>query len=49
MVEGDSARFFVVGVGHRFPVEREVSPAVAPALLEQLPCRYEGASRDGGS
>jgi hypothetical protein len=41
MVEDDRPRFYVVGVGHRFPVEREVSPAVALALLEQVPCRYE--------
>jgi hypothetical protein len=41
MVEADRPRFYVVGVGHRFPVEREVSPAVALALLEQVPCRYE--------
>jgi hypothetical protein len=42
MVEGDRRpRFFVVGIGHRFPVEREVDAAVALALLEQVPCRYE--------
>jgi hypothetical protein len=41
MVEGDRPRFFVVGVGHRFPVEREVSPSVARALLDTVPCRYE--------
>jgi hypothetical protein len=41
MVEADRPRFFVVGVGHRLPVEREVSPAVARRLLETLPCRYE--------
>jgi hypothetical protein len=41
MVEDARPRFFVVGVGHRFPVEREVSPAVASALLETFPCRYE--------
>ena len=41
MVEDDRPRFFVVGIGHRFPVEREVSPAVASALLETVPCRYE--------
>ena len=41
MVEDDRPRFYVVGVGHRFPVEREISPAVALALLEQVPCRYE--------
>jgi hypothetical protein len=41
MVEDERPRFFVVGVGHRFPVEREVSPAVASALLETFPCRYE--------
>jgi hypothetical protein len=41
MVEDDRPRFFVVGIGHRFPVEREISPAVANALLETVPCRYE--------
>ena len=41
MVEDDRPRFFVVGVGHRFPVEREVTPAVASVLLERFPCRYE--------
>jgi len=41
MVEADRPRFYVVGVGHRFPVEREISPAVALALLDQVPCRYE--------
>jgi hypothetical protein len=41
MVEDAGPRFFVVGVGHRLPVEREVSPAVARSLLETLPCRYE--------
>lgn len=40
MVEDDRPRFFVVGVGHRFPVEREISPTVALALLDRLPCRY---------
>lgn len=41
MVEDDRPRFFVVGVGHRLPVEREVSPAVALALLDTVPCHYE--------
>jgi len=41
MVEEDRTRFFVVGVGHRFPVEREVSPSVARALLDTVPFRYE--------
>jgi hypothetical protein len=41
MVEADRPRFFVVGVGHRFPVEREVSATVALALLDTLPCRYQ--------
>jgi len=41
MVEDDRPRFFVVGVGHRVPIEREVSPAVALSLLNKLPCRYE--------
>jgi hypothetical protein len=41
MVEDDHPRFYLVGVGHRFPVEREVSLGVAAVLLEQLPCRYE--------
>jgi hypothetical protein len=47
MVEGDRPRFFVVGVGHRLPVEREVSPSVALALLETLPCRYERPRPEG--
>ena len=41
MVEDDGLRFFVVGVGHRNPVQREVSPAVARILMEQVPCRHE--------
>ncbi len=41
MVEDTQPRFFVVGIGHRCPVEREVSPAVARELLTDLPCRYE--------
>jgi len=47
MVEGDRPRFFVVGVGHRFPVEREVSPSVARVLLDTVPCRYERPRVDG--
>ena len=46
MVEDSQPRFFVVGICHRFPVEREVSPAVARALLEELPCRYERPRRE---
>jgi hypothetical protein len=41
MVEYDRPRFFVVGVGHRFPIEREVTTSVALALMKSLPCRYE--------
>jgi hypothetical protein len=41
MVEDERPRFFVVGVGHRFPIEREVSANVALTLLDRLPCRYE--------
>jgi ABC-type phosphonate transport system ATPase subunit len=41
MVEDDRPRFFVVGVGHRFPIEREVTTSVALALMKSLPCRYE--------
>ena len=48
MVEDERPRFYVVGVGHRFPVEREVSPAVARALLETLPCRYERRAEKAG-
>jgi hypothetical protein len=47
MVEGDRPRFFVVGVGHRLPVEREVSAHVARVLLETLPCRYVRPRVDG--
>ncbi len=47
MVEGDRPRFFVVGVGHRFPVEREVSASVAVALLDTVPCRYERPRVEG--
>ena len=46
MVEDDRTRFFVVGVGHRLPVEREISPSVASALLDTVPCRYEVHSTD---
>ena len=47
MVEDVRPRFFVVGIGHRLPVEREVTPAVARLLLEEFPCRYQrrGESR----
>jgi hypothetical protein len=41
MVEEDRPRFFVVGVGHRFPIEREVTTSVALALMKSLPCRYQ--------
>jgi hypothetical protein len=41
MVEDDRPRFFLVGVGHRLPVEREITPAVALALLDSVPWRYE--------
>jgi hypothetical protein len=41
MVEDRQPRFFVVGVGHRLPVEREITASVAHVLLDQLPCRYE--------
>ena len=41
MVEDVRPRFYVVGVGHRFPVEREISPAVARALMSKVPCRHE--------
>lgn len=41
MVEDTRPRFYVVGIGHRFPVEREISAAVARALMEQVPCRHE--------
>jgi hypothetical protein len=50
MVEEARPRFFVVGIGHRLPVEREVSASVALALLEDFPCRYvrpRGQSRVG--
>lgn len=49
MVEGARPRFFVVGVGHRFPVEREVSPAVALALLDSVPCRHEWPRTESGA
>jgi hypothetical protein len=48
MVEDDQPRFFVVGIGHRFPVEREVSAAVALALLDSVPCRLEWARTERG-
>jgi hypothetical protein len=41
MVEDDRPRFFVVGVGHRLPIEREVGPTVARALMKTVPCRYQ--------
>ena len=46
MVEEATPRFFVVGIGHRFPVEREVSAAVALELLDEFPCRYERPRRE---
>lgn len=48
MVEDAQPRFYVVGVGHRFPVEREVNAAVARELMERVPCRHvwrRGAGR----
>jgi hypothetical protein len=48
MVEDDRPRFFVVGIGHRFPVEREVSAAVALALLDSVPCRHEWPRTESG-
>ena len=48
MVEDDQPRFFVVGIGHRFPVEREVSPAVALAPLDSVPWRYEWPHTESG-
>ena len=41
MVEDTEPRFFVVGVGHRCPVEREVSAGVARVLLAEVPCHHE--------
>jgi hypothetical protein len=49
MVEDDRPRFFVVGVGHRFPIEREVSANVALTLLDRLPCRYEWRAQKAAS
>jgi hypothetical protein len=49
MVEDTQPRFFVVGVGHRVPVEREISPAVARALLDEVPCRYEWRRAEMGT
>jgi len=41
IVEGDRVRFLVEGVGHRLPVRREVSAAVARVLMRDLPCRHD--------
>jgi hypothetical protein len=49
MVEDERPRFFVVGVGHRFPIEREVTTSVALALMKSLPCRYEWGSAPTGT
>jgi hypothetical protein len=49
MVEDAQPRFFVVGVGHRFPVEREISPSVARVLLDEVPCRYEWRRTETGA
>jgi hypothetical protein len=46
MVEDERPRFFVVGVGHRFPVEREISPSVARALMSDVPCLYDWHRRE---
>ena len=48
VVEGAIVRFSVVGVGHRFPVERRISPAVAHELLRTLPCRRVRRAEGGG-
>jgi hypothetical protein len=40
MVEGVAVRFSVVGIGHRFPVERPITPSVARELLRTFPCRH---------
>ena len=39
VVEAERPRFFLVGVGHRFPVERELSPSVALELMQEMPTR----------
>ena len=45
VVEADRPRFFLVGVGHRLPVEREVSPAVALELMRRVPERRQWSWR----
>ncbi len=49
IVEDARPRFFVVGVGHRFPIEREVSATVARELLGKLPCRYQRRQTANGA
>jgi hypothetical protein len=39
IVEGPLVQFSVVGVGHRFPVERPISASVAHELLRTVPAR----------
>jgi hypothetical protein len=48
MVEGAIVQFSVVGVGHRFPVERRISPSVARELLRTVPCRRVRAEKVAG-
>jgi hypothetical protein len=41
VVEGARVRFYVEGVGHRFPTRREISASVASALMQQVPSYHD--------
>ena len=47
MVEDERPRFFVVGTGHRLPVEREVTPSVARVCCKSSRAVTSGAVTAG--
>jgi hypothetical protein len=49
IVEGRRIRFYVDGIGHRFPVTREVTPAVARTLMDRLPVEHRWAATARGA
>ena len=41
IAEGARVRFYVEGIGHRFPGRREITAVVASELMTHVPCRHE--------
>jgi hypothetical protein len=41
VVEGPRLRFYVEGVGHRFPTRREISVGVASVLMQRVPSYHD--------